>query len=57
MAETNIGLGFWDIVCFHTNFKTVCSGSVKNAIGYRALSNHEGDEVVADVCHLAQRKP
>ena len=57
MAETNIGLGLGDIVCFHTNFKTVCSGSVKNAIGYRALSNHEGDEVVADVCHLAQRKP
>ena len=55
MAETNIGLGLGDILCFHTNFKMFCSGSVKNAIGYRALSNHE--EVVADVCHLAQKQP
>ena len=28
-----IALAIWDLLYFHTNFKAVCSSSVKNAMG------------------------
>ena len=26
-------LAIWDLLCFHTNFRIICSSSVKNVIG------------------------
>ena len=40
-----IVLAVQGLLCFHTNFKIICSGSVKNAIGIFAIcSNMDGFE-------------